>query len=179
MIIMTSLLKILCISIILAACCKQQLPTGNISNMVEMNISASKTTINSAEKTLLLFVVITNSSENDIFVLNFPDFSTDSSNVFEVVIEKDGKKKVSPTGLLKKRRIPRKSDYKKLKPGEMLSFRYPLDLALLANDEKHLGQMNTDFGIYKIRVVFVDHFIIVKKAVKHLKSNTIEVKYIL
>lgn len=165
--------------ILLSSSCKGQIQAGGLSSDVKMNINAPKNTITQTEKTLPLVVEITNTSGNDIFVLNFADFATDSLSVFHLVIEKNGKKKISPAGLLKKRRKPQASDYKKLKSGETLSFKYDLDMTLLVDDEKYLGQKNNDFGTYKIQVVFNDRFLIKKKTVSHLESNTIEVAYIL
>jgi hypothetical protein len=166
-------------AILLSASCKGQMQTGGLSSDVKMNINASKNTITQSEKTLPLVVEITNTSDNDIFVLNFADFATDSLSVFQLIIEKNGKKKISPAGLLKKIRKPQARDYKKLKSGETLSFKYDLDMSLLVDDEKHLGQKNNDFGTYKIQVVFHDRFLIKKKTVSCLESNTIEATYIL
>lgn len=173
------LLKISCMAILLSASCKSQIQAGGSLADVKMNITTSKKTITQTEKILPLVVEITNTSGNEIYVLNFADFATDSLSVFQLVIEKNGKKKISPSGLLKKRRKPQASDYKKLKSGETLSFKFDLDMSLLVDDEKHLGQKNNDFGTYKIQVFFNDRFLIKKKAVSLLVSNTIEAAYIL
>ena len=171
--------KISCMAILLSASCKSQIQAGGLLADVKMNITTSKKTITQTKKILPLVVEITNTSGNVIYVLNFADFATDCLSVFQLVIEKNGQKKISPVGLLKKMRKPQARDYKKLKSGETLSFKYDLDMSLLVDDEKQLGQKNNDFGMYKIQVIFNDHFLIKKKTVSRLESNTIEATYIL
>lgn len=173
------LLKISCIATLLSVSCRSQMQAGSSLADVKMNITNSKNTITQTEKVLPLVVEITNTSGNDIAILNFADFATDNLSVFQLVIEKNGKKKISPAGLLEKRRKLQANDYKILKSGETLSFKYDLDMSLLVDDEKHLGQKNNDYGTYKIQIVFNDRFLIKKHAVSHLESNAIEVVYIL
>jgi len=166
-------------ALLLSASCKSQIQAGASLADVKMYITSSKKSITQTEKFLPLVVEITNTSSDEIYVLNFADFATDTLSVFQVVIEKNGRKKISPSGLLKKRRKPQASDYKKLKSGETLSFKYDLDMSLLVDDDKHLGQRNNEFGTYEIQVVLNDRFLIKKKAVSKLVSNTIETAYIL
>jgi len=144
---------------------------------IKMRIITSRSVITQTEKILPLTVEIRNNSNNEITILDFADFSTDSLSVFQFLINKNGRRKISPVGLLKKRRIPRASDYKKIKSGGTLSFEFNLDLSLLVDDEKHFGEENNDFGTYTIEVIFKDRFLIKKNAIKQLKSNQIEIVY--
>lgn len=111
--------------------------------------------------------------------MNFPDFATDSLSIFQLIIEKNGKRKISPDGFLKKRRMPKAGDYKKLRAGEIISYRYDLDMRLLVDNTEHFGKENTDYGRYKIFIIFHDHFLIKKSAIDYLKSNIVEIEYVL
>lgn len=172
------LIKIACILLMLVLF-KGQMQTCHDTSYVKMEIRTSKNKITQSEKILPLIVEIENKSSREISILPLPDFSTDSSSVFQLIVERNGKKRISPEGLLKKKRIPKASDYKNLKQGEKLLIKCNLDLSSLVDEYKYLGQKNLDFGKYNIQVLFRDHFMIKSKAVKYLQSNIIEIEYIL
>ena len=163
---------------LLLASCRSQMQVCSSLADVKMNITTLKDTITQTKKVLPLVVEITNTSGNDIAILNFADFSTDSLSVFQLVIEKGGMKKLSPAGLLVKRRKLQASDYKKLKSGETLSFKYNLDMSLLVDDEKHLGQKNNDFGAYRIKAIYNDRYRKMRKSAHRFESNVLEALYV-
>jgi len=171
------LFNFFCSLLLFTSCNNSILHEVSTNASIVMNLSANTTKISQSEKTVTLLINIKNTSTDCCYILNFPEFSTYEHTVFQLIIEKNKQRKISADNLLDKKRIPKANDYKKLLPGESLTFKYKLDFSLLADEIKKLGQTNVDFGIYKIKILFTDKLLIKKQAINLLESNIIEIEY--
>jgi len=125
-----------------------------------------------------LEIQIKNITNRPIRVLDFHDFSTENNCVFQMEIVKDGVEKILSDNLLRKKRLPNRSDYKSLELGDSLLFTYTLDMRSLSQDYEKIGKKNIDFGSYSIQIIYKDDFLIRKDAIKSLESNIIEIEYL-
>ncbi len=172
------ILQLFCSLILIDAC---KIFSKSQNTEIKMLLSVQKNKVSASEERILnLSLTIKNNSQKEVWILNFPEFSTEKNSVFQLMIKKDNQLKISPENLLNKKRIPKASDYKRLKPHETLCISYGLDLTKLVDDYENIrgDKMNTDFGKYVIQVHFADNYLIKKGAIKNLTSNRIEVTYI-
>lgn len=136
--------------------------------------------VTQSQKILRLKVSVLNNAIGNFVILKKPDFSTGIFSDFQLIIETSGKHKMSFDNSSCKRRIAQKYDYTKLNYNETINYSYEVDMSALVDSLKkdNLTNVNSDFGKYKIQVIYRDVNSIMQKALKHSVSNTVEIEYL-
>jgi hypothetical protein len=75
-------------------------------------------------------------------------------------------------------RHPRKEDYFLLKSEEIYTFNFDVDFTKLAREPLEFGSINNNYGVYSVKLVYTDPFLVEKKAFRgKIESNVIRLMY--